>query len=126
MDPYAYLRFRIRFQREVDMKPSVLIVDDERAIRHVLTEMLSEPGLPALEASDASEALNTLGKAGRDVGVIVTDVRMPGFLNGLDLAKLVQNAWPWIKVIVMSGFVDPKPDCQGMCGSFVSRGNRIG
>jgi CheY-like chemotaxis protein len=71
MDPYAYLRFRIRFQREVDMKPSVLIVDDERAIRHVLTEMLSESGLPALEGGDASEALNTLGKTGRDVGVIV-------------------------------------------------------
>ena len=88
------------------MKPSVLIVDDEPGIRYVLTEMLSESGLPALEAGDASEALNTLKKAGRDVGVIVTDVRMPGFLNGLDLAKLVQNAWPWIKVIVMSGFVD--------------------
>jgi DNA-binding NtrC family response regulator len=88
------------------MKPSVLLVDDEPSVRQVLTEMLSESGVPALEAGDASEALNTLRKAGRDICVMVTDVRMPGFLNGLDLAKFVQNSWPWVKVIVMSGFVD--------------------
>jgi DNA-binding NtrC family response regulator len=86
------------------MKSSVLIVDDEPTVRNVLTEMLSDSGLPILEAGDASEALNTLRKAGGNICVMVTDVRMPGFLNGLDLAKFVQNSWPWVKVIVMSGF----------------------
>src|SRR5436305_4451082 len=86
------------------MKSSVLIVDDEPSVRNVLTEMLSDSGLPILEASDASEALNTLRKAGGNICVMVTDVRMPGFFNGLDLAKFVQNSWPWVKVIVMSGF----------------------
>ena len=88
------------------MKPSVLLVDDEPTVRQVLSEMLSESGVPALEAGDASEALNTLRKAGGNICVMVTDVRMPGFVNGLDLAKFVQNSWPWVKVIVMSGFVD--------------------
>src|SRR5436305_11239383 len=88
------------------MKSSVLIVDDEPSVRNVLTEMLSDSGLPILEAGDASEALNTLRKAGGNICVMVTDVRMPGFVNGLDLAKFVQNSWPWVKVIVMSGFAD--------------------
>jgi DNA-binding NtrC family response regulator len=88
------------------MRSSVLIVDDEPTVRKVLTQMLGESGLPALEAGDASEALNALRKDGRSVGVLVTDVRMPGFLNGIDLAKFVQHSWPWIKVIVMTGFAE--------------------
>jgi DNA-binding NtrC family response regulator len=88
------------------MKSSVLIVDDEPTVRHVLTEILGETGFPALQAGDASEALNTLRKAGGSIAVMVTDVRMPGFLDGLELAKFVQNSWPWIKVIVMTGFAD--------------------
>ena len=88
------------------MTSSVLVVDDEPTVRRVLTEMLTDTGLPALEAGDASEALNTLRKAGGNICVMVTDVRMPGFLNGLDLAKFAHNSWPWINVIVMSGFAD--------------------
>ena len=88
------------------MSSSILVVDDEAIVRRVLTEMLSDSGLSTFEASDASEALNTLRKAGGNICVMVTDVRMPGFLNGLDLAKFTQNSWPWIRVIVMSGFAD--------------------
>lgn len=88
------------------MALSILIVDDEPTVRRVLTEILSETGFPALEAGDASEALKTLRKAGGSISVMVTDVRMPGFLNGLELAKFVQDSWPWIKVIVMTGFAE--------------------
>ena len=88
------------------MNSSVLIVDDEPMVRNVLTEMLRESGVSALQAGDASEAMNTLRKTGGNICVMLTDVRMPGFLNGLDLAKFVQNSWPWVKVIVTSGFVD--------------------
>jgi DNA-binding NtrC family response regulator len=91
---------------EASMKSSVLIVDDEPTIRRVLAEIVSETGLPAMEAGDASEALNALRKSGRAVGVLVTDVTMPGFLNGMDLAKLVNQSWPWIKLVVMTTFAD--------------------
>jgi DNA-binding NtrC family response regulator len=86
------------------MKSSVLIVDDEPAVRRVLTEMLSESEFEALEAESASQALHTLRTAGAGISVLVTDVRMPGALNGLDLAKFTRNSWPWIKVIVTTGY----------------------
>jgi DNA-binding NtrC family response regulator len=86
------------------MKSSVLIVDDEPTVRKLLTEMLSESEFGALEAESASEALRTLRRAGAGISVLVTDVRMPGTLNGLDLAKFARNSWPWIKVIVTTGF----------------------
>ena len=86
------------------MKSSVLIVDDEPMVRRVLTKLLVDSGLPAFEARDASEALNTLRKSGGSICVMVTDVRTPGFLDGLELARFAQSSWPWIKVVVMSGF----------------------
>jgi DNA-binding NtrC family response regulator len=88
------------------MKSSVLIVDDEPTIRQVLIEMLSESEFQTLEAESASQALRTLRKAGAGISVLVTDVRMPGTLNGLDLAKFTRNSWPWIKVIVTTGFAE--------------------
>ena len=51
-----------------------------------------------------------LNKAGHTVAVLLTDVRMPGGMNGIDLARIAQRRWPWIKVIVMSGYYDSGPD----------------
>jgi DNA-binding NtrC family response regulator len=103
-DPLGLFAVRPVIAAEVDMKSSVLIVDDEPTVRMVLTEMLSETEFEALEAESASQALHTLRKAGAGISVLVTDVRMPGALNGLDLAKFARNSWPWIKVIVTTGF----------------------
>jgi DNA-binding NtrC family response regulator len=95
---------------------SVLIVDDEPTVRKVVTETLSDTEFSFIEADNAAQALRTLREAGPNISVLVTDVRMPGQLNGIDLAKLTQNSWPWIKVIVTTGFPDavagkflPKP-----------------
>jgi DNA-binding NtrC family response regulator len=87
----------------------VLIVDDEPTVRKLVTEMLSESEFQALEANTASEALAILRKGAPLISVVVTDVRMPGILNGLDLAKFTQNSWPWIKVIVTTGFAEEMP-----------------
>lgn len=83
---------------------SVLIVDDEPTVRKVLTETLRDSGFRPIEAESASEALRTLRYSGLDISVLVTDVKMPGHLDGIDLAKLAQKSWPWIKVIVTTGF----------------------
>jgi CheY-like chemotaxis protein len=85
---------------------SVLIVDDEPTVRKVVTETLSDTEFSFIEADNAAQALRTLREAGPNISVLVTDVRMPGQLNGIDLAKLTQNSWPWIKVIVTTGFPD--------------------
>ena len=89
---------------------AVLIVDDEPLIRETVSELLSSAGLSTLEATNGPEALEMLGKSGHTVAVLLTDIRMPGGMSGIELASITQRTWPWIKVIVMSGFYDSGPD----------------
>jgi DNA-binding NtrC family response regulator len=88
------------------MKPFVLIVDDEPLVRKVLTEMLAHSDFAAVEAENTSQALRILRTSGPKITALITDVRMPGILDGVDLAKFTQNSWPWIKVIVTTGFAE--------------------
>jgi len=92
------------------MNSAVLIVDDEHLIRETLSDLLSMAGLRTLQAGDSCEALEMLKTKAPEVGILVTDVRMPGSMDGLDLATTAQKSWPWIKVIVMSGHYDREPD----------------
>jgi DNA-binding NtrC family response regulator len=84
----------------------ILLVEDDADVRQVMKEMLTGSAFTILEAGSAAEALKVLRKAGAHIGVLVTDVRMPGILDGLDLASMAQNSWPWIKVIVTTAFAD--------------------
>ena len=89
---------------------AVLIVDDEPLIRETVSELLSSAGLSTLEATNGVEALELLNKNGHAVSVLLTDIRMPGGMSGIDLARITQRTWPWIKVIVMSGYYSSGPD----------------
>ncbi len=80
----------------------VLLVDDEAIVRFVATDDLKDAGYDVIEAASASEALAIL-QARSDVGVLFTDVNMPGDLDGLGLAELVHDRWPDIKLVVTSG-----------------------
>lgn len=86
------------------MKPSVLIVEDEPSVRKVIAEMLADTDFQPIEAESASDALKRLRSGGIQISVLVTDVMMPGQLNGLDLAQMARNTWPWIKIIVTTAF----------------------
>jgi FixJ family two-component response regulator len=46
---------------------------------------------------------------------------MPGSMNGIDLARIAHRTWPWIKVIVMSGFYDSGPDGLPGNARFISK-----
>jgi CheY-like chemotaxis protein len=85
------------------MSAGVLIVEDEPLLRSMAVEFLSEAGLVTFEAENATEALELLNRRAQEVAVLFTDVRMPGSMDGLDLARLAHNSWPWIRVIVTSG-----------------------
>jgi two-component system, response regulator PdtaR len=86
----------------MDRKIAVLIVDDEPLVREVSVAQLEDAGYEVLEAASADEAICVL-ESGQSVGVVFTDVHMPGALDGLDLARLVHQRWPAIKLIVTSG-----------------------
>ena len=82
--------------------PTVLVVDDEELIRMLGCDTLEFGGYHVLEAANAAEALRCL-EHGTEVLVLFTDVNMPGPLDGLDLAKLVHDRWPEVKILVTSG-----------------------
>lgn len=80
----------------------VLVVDDEPMIRMIIVDSLSEAGFEVLEASSADEAMVLLDRDSL-VGTMITDVKMPGSMDGMDLAKAVSLRWEHISLLVMSG-----------------------
>jgi two-component system, response regulator PdtaR len=84
-------------------KPSaVLLVEDEPLIRMVVTDYLAEQGVMVLQASGAADALDILEHRS-DVGVLFTDINMPGLLDGADLAQAVAQRWPQLRLLLTTG-----------------------
>jgi len=84
------------------MSASVLVVDDDRAITVVLSQILASEGFSVETAFDGRAALEKL--AARRFDVVITDVRMPG-LDGPGLYKALAERWPEMtaRVIFISG-----------------------
>lgn len=83
----------------------VLVVEDEPSIRRGVLLFLKEAGFITYEAESADEAIRILEQQD-GIRLILTDINMPGSMNGLQFAHFVRNRWPPIKVIVTSGRVD--------------------
>lgn len=81
---------------------TILVVDDEVLVRAMITDELREQGYLVVEAANADEALVVL-HSNVGVDLLLTDVRMPGTLDGLDLARLVRSAYPSVKIMIASG-----------------------
>ena len=81
---------------------TVLIVENESLVRTEIAHIVSQAGLLVLEASDADEAI-TLLDAHPEIEVMVTDIRMPGSMDGIRLAHHVRHRWPPVKIIIASG-----------------------
>ncbi len=82
--------------------PEVLIVEDEPITRMVAADAISDTGLQIREAGDAKEALQVLDNHS-DVGILFTDIDMPGPIDGLGLAEQVHEDRPDVELIVTSG-----------------------
>ena len=87
-------------------RPVVLLVEDEPLVRTLQVDILREAGFWVLEAQDADEAFEIL-KRRPDVRAVLTDVDMPGSLDGFEFARLVHQGWPQAGVIVISGKTAP-------------------
>ncbi|HZY68034.1 MAG TPA: response regulator [Devosia sp.] len=86
----------------------VLVVEDEPIIRLGLVSSIEDAGYDVIEASNADEALVLLSQDST-VRVVVTDVDMPGSMDGIRLAQLVRRRWPPVQLLVISGKVGVKP-----------------
>jgi signal transduction histidine kinase len=91
---------------------TVLVVEDDPAVRAFACSMLRDLGYTVLEAANGDAALEILA-ARRDIEVVFSDVVMPGNLNGLDLAKEVMTRRPGLGLILTSGYTSRFADPDG-------------
>jgi two-component system, response regulator PdtaR len=92
-----------------DTRMTVLVVEDQFLVRVFAADSLAEAGFKVLEAANADQALIAL-EARPDIRVVMTDVEMPGSMNGYELAQIVRERWPGVQVIVTSGLPHPRTD----------------
>jgi CheY-like chemotaxis protein len=85
----------------------VLVVEDEPIIRLGMVSSIEDAGYTVIEAASADEAISRLAQDD-EVGVVVTDVDMPGSMDGIRLAHYVRRRWPPIQLLVISGKVGVK------------------
>ena len=84
----------------------VLVVEDEMLLRMRAVDMVEDAGFTPVEAVDADEAVAIL-ESRSDVALLFTDIQMPGSMDGLKLAHAVHARWPPIKIIMVSGQLQP-------------------
>lgn len=87
---------------------TILVVEDDALIRMMVAGELRGRGFNVLEAQDAEEAI-TLFESQVPVGLVVTDVQLPGSMDGIALARLVRQTRPELKVIIASGNISFEP-----------------
>ena len=88
----------------------VLLVEDEPNVRRVVRQQLIDLGYPVIEAENATQALEMVEQI-PDIALVVSDVMMPGGLNGRQLAEQILGLNPQMRIVLMSGYAD-EPEFQ--------------
>jgi len=85
---------------------TLLVVEDEPGVRDITVAILRDYGYRVLEAADGEEALRVFAEHGSEIGLLLTDVVLPGKLRGRDIAQRVTAERPEIRVLFMSGYTE--------------------
>lgn len=85
---------------------TILVVEDDVLVRLVVCDALRDAGLQVVEVESADEALLYL-KTDSSVELVFSDVRLPGSLDGIELAKRLKLDFPHLKVVLTSGHLLP-------------------
>jgi len=88
-----------------DQSRTILVVEDEEAVREAALAMMDELGYRRLEAADAEAAL-AIVEAGAEVDLVFTDVVMPGPLRTREFAQRLKMLRPGLPVLFTSGYTD--------------------
>jgi len=100
--PMGSRRERPRLGQDASTNHTVLIVEDEVLVRLMMGEELRSAGYDVIEAATADEALDALAHIS-GVSLVVTDIRMPGSMDGLRFARLVRSEYPATRIVLTSG-----------------------
>lgn len=84
------------------MDATILLVEDDDTLRMVTADALSLLEANVIECNSADQAVAVL-ESGALIQLLFTDIRMPGSMDGLQLAGLVASRWPGLEIIVTSG-----------------------
>jgi CheY-like chemotaxis protein len=84
---------------------TVLVVDDEPTVRMLVTDVLKELGYRSIEASDGVAGLKILQGTAR-IDLLITDVGLPGGLNGRQMADAARQFRPDLKVLFITGYAE--------------------
>jgi two-component system, response regulator PdtaR len=98
----------------------ILVVEDEPLIRLGLASLMEDAGYEVVEAVGADGAIRLL-EADRSIRLVVTDVDMPGSMDGIRLAHHVADRWPPVRLIVISGKVGVLPGQLPEGARFISK-----
>jgi len=90
---------------DVEFNATVMVVDDEPMLRHLMGTVLRKHKFRVLEADDGRHAVEQMEARGEKVDLVVTDVMMPN-MNGLELADWIAEHHPDVPIILVTGFND--------------------
>jgi CheY-like chemotaxis protein len=99
---------------------SVLIVEDDRNVLDITSFVLESAGYPVLTAMNAEEALFML-KGHPEIGLILTDVNMPGTMDGIDLVRSLHASGHPVRCVVVSGDALHAADRLGDLAPFLAK-----
>jgi PAS domain S-box-containing protein len=91
--------------RVADKRANILLVDDEEGLRQTLAEMLTAIGYHVMESSSGAEALQVIQRADH-IDLLVTDVGLPGGMNGRQLADVARQLKPDLQVLFITGYAE--------------------
>ena len=97
-------------------KGGILVVEDDEQMRKIAKRILAAAGYSVQEAGDGREALRLLAEGGQPVGLLLTDMAMPG-MDGVEFSRAVLAKYPEIKIICMSGYLEKEEECREMLGA---------
>jgi CheY-like chemotaxis protein len=92
-----------------EIRATVLVVEDETLVRLYGMDILEDAGFKVLDAGNADEAIAVL-QSHDEVSLLFSDIDMPGSINGLELAHVVHDRWPNIRLLLTSGHRQPTQD----------------
>lgn len=84
--------------------PVALVVEDDAAVRDLAAAILEETDLDVIACDSAEAAIGVLERKGMNVALLFADVRLGGAMDGIALARTVEQRWPDVRMVLTSGY----------------------